>query len=78
MKTFHVYILASRSRALYVGVTSDLLRRIHEHRQHLVPGTRSAIGSRAWSTAKRPGPTLLRPSRARSRSRAGVATRRSR
>jgi predicted GIY-YIG superfamily endonuclease len=28
MKTFHVYILASRSGALYVGVTSDLLRRI--------------------------------------------------
>ncbi len=34
----HVYIVASRSGALYVGVTSDLLRRIHEHRQHLVPG----------------------------------------
>ncbi len=38
MKTFHVYILASRSRALHIGVTSVLLRRIHEHRQHLVPG----------------------------------------
>ena len=38
MKTFHVYIPASRSGALYVGVTSDLLRRIHEHRRHLVPG----------------------------------------
>jgi len=27
-----VYILASRSRVLYVGVTSDLARRLWEHR----------------------------------------------
>jgi putative endonuclease len=27
-----VYILASPSRALYVGTTSDLLRRLQEHR----------------------------------------------
>ena len=38
MKAFHVYILASRSRALYIGITSDLARRIFEHRQHLVLG----------------------------------------
>jgi len=38
MKQFHVYILASRSGRLYVGVTSDLLRRVYEHRRHLVPG----------------------------------------
>jgi putative endonuclease len=30
--TYYVYILASNSRALYVGVTSDLVRRLHEHR----------------------------------------------
>jgi putative endonuclease len=35
---FFVYILASRSRTLYVGVTRDLLRRLHEHREGLVPG----------------------------------------
>lgn len=31
MKRFFVYILASRSRALYVGVTSDLQERLFEH-----------------------------------------------
>ncbi len=28
----HVYIVASRSRVLYVGVTANLLRRVFEHR----------------------------------------------
>ena len=37
-KTFHVYILASRSRVLYTGVTRNLIRRIHQHRLGLVPG----------------------------------------
>jgi putative endonuclease len=35
---FYVYILASRSRILYTGVTRDLVRRIHQHRQGLVAG----------------------------------------
>ena len=33
-----VYILASRSRQLYTGVTGNLERRILEHRNGLVPG----------------------------------------
>lgn len=37
-KTYYVYLLASRSRALYVGVTNHLPRRVFEHRQHLVAG----------------------------------------
>ncbi len=36
--SFHVYLLSSRSRNLYVGVTSDLLRRLWEHRTHVVRG----------------------------------------
>jgi putative endonuclease len=36
--SFYVYILASRSRVLYTGVTRDLIRRIHQHRLGLVPG----------------------------------------
>ena len=32
MRTFFVYILASRSRRLYIGVTSDLARRLAQHR----------------------------------------------
>jgi putative endonuclease len=35
---FYVYILASHSRALYTGVTRDLLRRVHQHREGLIPG----------------------------------------
>ena len=37
-KVYHVYILASRSRVLYVGVTNDLLRRVLQHREGQVPG----------------------------------------
>ena len=34
-----VYILASkRNGTLYIGVTSNLAKRIHEHRNHLVDG----------------------------------------
>jgi putative endonuclease len=36
--TYCVYILASRSRNLYTGVTGDLQRRMHEHRQGMIPG----------------------------------------
>ena len=35
---YYVYILASRSRNLYIGVTGDLDRRIFEHKQKLTPG----------------------------------------
>ena len=31
-KTYFVYILASRRRTLYIGVTSDLERRLTQHR----------------------------------------------
>ena len=31
-RSYWVYILASRSRVLYVGVTNDLARRVAEHR----------------------------------------------
>ncbi len=35
----YVYILASRRNGtLYIGVTSDLARRIFEHREGLLPG----------------------------------------
>jgi putative endonuclease len=35
---FFVYILASHSGALYTGVTRDLLRRVYQHREGLIPG----------------------------------------
>jgi len=36
---YYVYILASRKHGtLYIGVTNELLRRVHEHREGLLPG----------------------------------------
>jgi putative endonuclease len=36
MKLMYVYILASLSRTIYVGVTNNLGRRVQEHREHKV------------------------------------------
>ncbi len=38
MKQYFVYIMASKSRVLYVGMTNDLQRRVHEHQQKIVEG----------------------------------------
>ena len=42
---FHVYLLASRKHGtLYLGMTSDLPRRIHEHKEKLLPGFTARYG----------------------------------
>ncbi len=44
-KSFFVYILASRTKGtLYVGVTSNLARRMMEHRDGVIPGFTDQYG----------------------------------
>jgi putative endonuclease len=44
-KRFFVYVLSNRRRGvLYVGVTSDLIRRLFEHKAKLVPGFTKTYG----------------------------------
>ena len=39
MRQFYVYILASNSRRLYVGITNDLRKRLFQHRNGEVRST---------------------------------------
>ncbi len=48
---YFVYLMASgKNGTLYVGVTSDLIRRVYEHRNGLVPGftSRYAVHQLVW------------------------------
>ena len=39
MKSFYVYIMASRQNGtLYAGSTSDLIKRVWEHKNNIIPG----------------------------------------
>jgi len=38
MREYFVYIMASRARRLYTGVTNDLLRRVWQHKTGAVDG----------------------------------------
>ena len=50
-KTFAVYIMASRRNGtLYVGMTSDLVKRVHEHREGTFDGftKKYAVHNLVW------------------------------
>ena len=38
VKEYYVYVMTNRSRTLYTGVTSNLERRVCEHKHELIPG----------------------------------------
>lgn len=37
-KTYYVFLTASNSRVIYVGMTNDLCRRVYEHKHKMVDG----------------------------------------
>jgi putative endonuclease len=43
-KFFYVYMVADRSRVLYVGFTGDLYQRVHQHRSGTFEGFTSRYG----------------------------------
>lgn len=38
MKSYWVYIITNKSGTLYTGITNNLVRRIFEHKQKIIPG----------------------------------------
>ena len=62
MKQFFVYILCSkRNGTLYTGVTSDLIKRVYEHRNNFADGFTKKYGVHrlAWYEVHRTAETAI-------------------
>ncbi len=45
MKNYHIFILASaRNGTLYIGITSDLVKRVYQHKNKILEGFTSKYG----------------------------------
>ncbi len=72
MKThsYSVYIVASKSRVIYIGMTNNLERRVYKHKNDLMASARNTAAI-AWSITSR-STRYSRPSTARNNSSVGT------
>ena len=50
---YFVYMVASKSRVLYIGMTNNLERRLFEHKKDMIEGFRNNIDVIGWFTTNR-------------------------
>ncbi len=67
-KIYYIYIITNTyNSVLYTGVTNNLLRRIHEHRQFKEASSRASTKLRNWFITRKRG-TLNQPCLERNKS----------
>jgi predicted GIY-YIG superfamily endonuclease len=55
-----VYVLVSRTGRTYVGVTTDMVRRLRQHNGELAGGARATRAGRPWRVGRVVGPLATR------------------